>query len=470
MTKAPFTGKGERASDLLALIHTDVCGLVNKLARGTSGRKLGLGEVLPQNDIDQSTGKVAEQPQGVVVQSSTQVTQEPRRSGRIHHESEGYGFLVTQGNDVLFIDNDEPTTYAEAVIGPDSEKWLEAMRSEMESMYTNQVWTLVDPPEGGKPIGCRWVFKKKIDMDAYYDYEIWQMDVKTASLNGRLLEDVYMVQPEGFVDPQSAGKVCKLQRSMYGLKQASRSWNLRFDDVIKEFGFIKNEDEPRVYKKVSESAVIFLVLYVSAPYFGPPAPTKDSQPKLRLLFMTRQSEVNARTWEHRLHKRSRVLQKAQKGNQREDKQRTPKQQNPALWHYSSPNYRSVRRYPIWDFKNPSWYQNDQWHLRAHFRSLLLKPRHSRTFADAFLTGLPGRPIHRQVNGTRKQACTHPTTTRTMDQDSDCVSQFILVSRVDPDPGKRCHFLQKDIVGDPFKKSPVHKICANQSQGPQGLGR
>ena len=60
---------------------------------------------------------------------------------------------------------DEPTTYQEAVMRPDSEKWLEAMRSEMESMYTNQVWTLVDPPEGVKPIGCKWVFKRKTDMD-----------------------------------------------------------------------------------------------------------------------------------------------------------------------------------------------------------------------------------------------------------------------------------------------------------------
>ncbi|PKI70159.1 hypothetical protein CRG98_009447, partial [Punica granatum] len=123
------------------------------------------------------------------------------------------------------------------------------MRSEMESMYTNQVWTLVDPPEGAKPIGCKWVFKKKTDMDAYYDYEIWQMDVETAFLNGKLLKDVYMTQPEGFIDPHSARKVCKLQRSIYGLKQAFRSWNLRFDDAIKEFGFIKSEDEPCVYKK-----------------------------------------------------------------------------------------------------------------------------------------------------------------------------------------------------------------------------
>ncbi|KAK8557131.1 hypothetical protein V6N13_035235 [Hibiscus sabdariffa] len=179
------------------------------------------------------------------------------------------------------------------------------MRSEMDSMSDNQVWTLVEPPEGVKPIGCKWVFKKKTDMDgnvqtykgrlvakgfrqihgvdydetfspvamfksirillaiaAFHDYEIWQMDVKTAFLNGKLEEDVYMTQPEGFVTPENAGKVCKLQRSIYGLKQASRSWNLRFNDAIQEFGFIRNEDEPCVYKKFSGSIVSFLILYV----------------------------------------------------------------------------------------------------------------------------------------------------------------------------------------------------------------
>ncbi|KAK8662696.1 hypothetical protein V6N13_024587 [Hibiscus sabdariffa] len=97
---------------------------------------------------------------------------------------------------------------------------------------------------------------------AFHDYEIWQTDVKTAFLNGKLEEDVYMTQPEGFVTSENAGKVCKLQRSIYGLKQASRSWNLRFNDAIKEFGFIRNEDEPCVYKKFSGSIVSFLILYV----------------------------------------------------------------------------------------------------------------------------------------------------------------------------------------------------------------
>ena len=66
------------------------------------------------------------------------------------------------------------------------------------------------------------------------------MDVKIVFLNGNIEEELYMMQSEGFIDPRNAGKVCKLQRSIYGLKQASRSWNLRFDEVIKAFGFVQN--------------------------------------------------------------------------------------------------------------------------------------------------------------------------------------------------------------------------------------
>ena len=62
----------------------------------------------------------------------------------------------------------------------------------------------------------------------FYDYEIWQMDVKTAFLNGFIKEVLYMIQPEGFVNPKGANKVCKLQRSICGLVQASRSWNIHF--------------------------------------------------------------------------------------------------------------------------------------------------------------------------------------------------------------------------------------------------
>ncbi|KAK8631622.1 hypothetical protein V6N13_028405 [Hibiscus sabdariffa] len=118
----------------------------------------------------------------------------------------------------------------------------------------------IDYDETFSPITMFKSIRILLAIAAFHDYEIWQMDVKTAFLNGKLEEDVYMTQPEGFVTPENAGKVCKLQKSIYGLKQASRSWNLRFNDAIKEFGFIRNE--PCVYKKFSGSIVSFLILYV----------------------------------------------------------------------------------------------------------------------------------------------------------------------------------------------------------------
>ena len=88
------------------------------------------------------------------------------------------------------------------------------------------------------------------------------MDVKMAFLNGYLNEDIYMSQPDGFVETGQEQKVCKLLKSIYGLKQASRSWNLRFDEIIKTYGFEQNIDEPCVYKLINEQTVVFLVLYV----------------------------------------------------------------------------------------------------------------------------------------------------------------------------------------------------------------
>ena len=120
----------------------------------------------------------------------------------------------------------------------------------------------IDFDETFSPVAMIKSIRILLAIAAYHDYEIWQMDVKTAFLNGNFMEDVYMTQPDGFVIPEHANKVCKLQRSIYGLKQASRSWNHRFDEIIKEFDFVQNEDDSCVYKKVSGSALIFIVLYV----------------------------------------------------------------------------------------------------------------------------------------------------------------------------------------------------------------
>ena len=97
---------------------------------------------------------------------------------------------------------------------------------------------------------------------AYHDYDIWQMDVKTDFHNGKLSEDVYMSQPKRFVHAKFPDWVCKLEKSIYGLKQASRSWNLCFHEKVKKFGFSRSKDESCVYVKASGSIVTFLVLYV----------------------------------------------------------------------------------------------------------------------------------------------------------------------------------------------------------------
>ena len=67
------------------------------------------------------------------------------------------------------------------------------------------------------------------------------------------------MQPKGFVDPKGANKMCKLQRSIYGPVQASRSWNIRFDEVMKAYGFIQTYGEACIYNKVSGSTVAFLI-------------------------------------------------------------------------------------------------------------------------------------------------------------------------------------------------------------------
>ena len=88
------------------------------------------------------------------------------------------------------------------------------------------------------------------------------MDIKTTFLNGSLDETIYMVQPKEFITKGQKNKVCKLQKSIYGLKQASRSWNIKFDQSVKSFGFIQCPDEPCMYKRSNKNMIVFLILYV----------------------------------------------------------------------------------------------------------------------------------------------------------------------------------------------------------------
>ena len=195
-----------------------------------------------------------------VEQDPIQVEPEPeqpvelRRSDRVRRKPARY-VLLGESYQVIAIDSeDDPINYKEALEDVDVQEWQKAMDREMESMYSNSVWSLV--------VAMLKSIRILLAVAASLDYEIWQMDVKTVFLNGNLNEDIYMQQPEGFKAKGKEHMVCKLQRSIYGLKQASRSWNIRFDQATTSFGFEKSPDEPCVYKRIQAQKVVFLVLYV----------------------------------------------------------------------------------------------------------------------------------------------------------------------------------------------------------------
>ena len=117
----------------------------------------------------------------------------------------------------------------------------------MAKQYTQKEG--IDYEETFSPVAMLKSIRILLSIVVHYDYEIWKMDVKTAFLNDNLEEEIYMMQPEGFIAKNQEHIVCMLKMSIYGPKQASRSWKIRFDQAIKSFGFEQNLDEPCVYKK-----------------------------------------------------------------------------------------------------------------------------------------------------------------------------------------------------------------------------
>jgi hypothetical protein len=190
---------------------------------------------------------------------------------------------------IYLVDN-TPEISVEAFASPYADDWKEAVRSEMNSILSNETWELVDRSYGCKTVGYKWVFKKKLRPDgtidnykarlvakgytqkkdedffdtyspvvrltitcvllslaASHDLLIHQMDVMAAFLNGELEEEIYMTQSDGFVVKGQEDKVCKLTKSLCGLKQAPKQWHEKFDVTLISAGFSVNEADRCVY-------------------------------------------------------------------------------------------------------------------------------------------------------------------------------------------------------------------------------
>jgi hypothetical protein len=133
------------------------------LSKGVSGSKVQLEEIqeTPKN-ISAPTDPIQEVQDVVLPDVEAPAS---RRYIKARCTIKKFTLLTTEQCDILLLDTDEPMTYTKAMMGPDSEKWLGAMESEIQSMHDNQVWNLVDPINGVRHISYKWVFKKKMDND-----------------------------------------------------------------------------------------------------------------------------------------------------------------------------------------------------------------------------------------------------------------------------------------------------------------
>ncbi|KAK2378762.1 putative mitochondrial protein [Trifolium repens] len=243
---------------------------------------------------------VPESPQSEELSESSSGEQPPslRRSSRPHVPNRRYMDYM------LLTDGGEPEDYAEACQTPDASKWEFAMKDEMKSLISNQTWELVELPMGKKALHNKWVYRVKEDHDGSKRYKVRlvvkgfqqkegvdyteifapvvklntirsvlsivaseelfleQLDVKTAFLHGDLDEEIYMHQPEGFLEKGKENKVCRLKKSLYGLKQAPRQWYKKFESFMHKEGFQKcNVDHCCFFKRYNSSYII-LLLYV----------------------------------------------------------------------------------------------------------------------------------------------------------------------------------------------------------------
>ncbi|CAI7856378.1 unnamed protein product [Closterium sp. NIES-53] len=196
--------------------------------------------------------------------------------------------------------DDDPRTHTEALASLDAPLWKQAMENEKASIKENEVFELVDPSKGAYLVGCKWVLKKKLGaggsvehykattlrvllaLAASFNLEVEQLDVCTAFLYGLVMEEVYMRQPPRYDD--GSGRILKLKRTLYGLKQSPRGWYKHIGDFLLQHGFARSECNSTLYVlKEGEKQLVLLLYFDDLLLFS------DSKDLIR--------EVKQRLWE-----------------------------------------------------------------------------------------------------------------------------------------------------------------------------
>lgn len=239
--------------------------------------------------------------------TSNELNDDDYESSRRSKRPRNMNYINEKYNDfVMSCSNYEiPRNFLMISTSNQKKEWLQAITNELDSHRINNTWTLVKKPNNCNIVDCKWVFtiktdehgnpfkfkarlvargfsqQHKIDYDETfapvssmpsfriiiaiankYNLMVHHMDVKTAFLNGELKEEIYMKVPEGVKNPEN--KVCKLNKAIYGLKQAAKCWYDKFDKVIRDFGFVASGKDTCVYMKkgATQNQTIYLVLYV----------------------------------------------------------------------------------------------------------------------------------------------------------------------------------------------------------------
>ncbi len=200
-----------------------------------------------------------------------------------------------------------PATAKEALAGDQGDSWKKAMDDEYSSLLENETWVLERLPAGRKSVGGKWTFRVKLDSKgevsrfkaryvakgysqipgrdffetyaptarlstvralfataAQFDYELWQMDVKTAYLNAEIEEEVYLDQPEGYEerDGDDNRLYCRLKKTIYGLRQAGRNWNSMITEFMESVGFVKSLADQCLFIKRDGDSISYVTIWV----------------------------------------------------------------------------------------------------------------------------------------------------------------------------------------------------------------